>query len=44
VTSIDWFWAIVCNALVIGGAVVPALLFGVWFLSPPRGQPASRRR
>jgi hypothetical protein len=35
-TGIDWFWAIVCNAMVIGGIVVPGLLFGVWFLSPPR--------
>jgi hypothetical protein len=38
VTGIDWFWAIVCNAMVIGGAIVPALLFGYWYSSGPHRQ------
>jgi hypothetical protein len=35
VTGIDWFWAIVCNAIVIGGIVVPGLAFGLWWKMPP---------
>jgi hypothetical protein len=36
VSGIDWFWAIVCNAMVIGGIVVPGLAFGLWWMMPPR--------
>jgi hypothetical protein len=36
-SNIEWFWAIVCNAIVIGGIVVPGLLFGLWWVTGPHG-------
>jgi hypothetical protein len=35
--SAETFWAIVCNAMVIGGAVSAGLLFAYWFSLPPKG-------
>jgi hypothetical protein len=36
-SNIEWFWAIVCNAIVIGGIVVPGMLFGLWWVTGPHG-------
>ena len=35
--GIEWFWAIVCNAMVIGGAVAGGLLMWYWWVSVPHG-------
>jgi len=40
VTGIEWFWAIVCNAMVIGGAVIPGVLFGLWWMTGPHRKPS----
>ena len=31
-TPIDWFWAIVANAVVIGGAVLGAMIVWYWLV------------
>jgi hypothetical protein len=35
-SGIEWFWAIVCNVLVVGGAVLTGMLFAYWFQTAPR--------
>jgi len=37
-TPIDWFWAIVCNAFVIGGAVFTVVLFRYYASVVPHGR------
>ena len=36
-SNVEWFWAIVCNAIVIGGIVVPGMLFGLLWVTGPHG-------
>jgi len=40
VSGIEWFWAIVCNAMVIGGAVIPGVAFGIWWMTGPHRREA----
>jgi len=37
VGGLEWFWAIVCNAMVIGGAVAGGMLMMYWWNSVPHG-------
>jgi hypothetical protein len=36
VNGVEWFWAIVCNIVVIGGALLTVMLFGYWFRTVPQ--------
>jgi hypothetical protein len=41
---VNTFWAIVCNAMVIGGAVGGALLFGLFSSAVPANYSRTRGR